>query len=1003
MKGLPYTRTGDMIVAVNPYQWFDKLYTEQQRKIYAQKMVWDKVDNDPRDYLSPHVYETSALAYKGMAFDKVNQSILVSGESGAGKTETVKILMNHIASVQEGPNALSKDSSLIVQRVLDSNPLLEAFGNAKTRRNDNSSRFGKYTQLQFDRKGEVGRPVAKLAGSKCEVYLLEKNRVISHDSEERTFHIFYQLLAAAEDSKAGIWSGLKGKKNEDFKYVGPSSTNIIEGVSDGDQFKHTMDVLSLIGLGDQDIRDFLRTICIVLQLGNLSFGSKIGDDDQSMISSSTELKALAALMDIKESDLTVALTERTMKTRAESYKVPLNAEMARDSADALAKEIYGKMFLWLVSAINKATSAEENYAGMNKDFGIIGLLDIFGFESFAVNRFEQLCINYANEKLQQKFTQDIFRSVQAEYKMEGIPLADIKYDDNTDVLDLIEGRTGLCALLNEECVRPKGSGFAFVNKALAENRMSACLVPNMTNRMCFGIKHYAGEVFYDAEMFVTSNMDTLATDLEDCATKCSNRLIQAAFTEVNDDPTSSSGKATPKRNRSNIMAPTVWTKYKSQLSSLMTNLHETNSRYIRCIKPNTKKKASMMEHTTTVEQLRYAGIVAGVTISRSAFPNRLSNAVVYARYNGMWDKRRYPSAKSRSMSIQEQVKADCEAVMTCLLKQKETADGGKAFVVGKTRTYFRAGALELLESQRITGLDAQAAAIQKAVRGWLIRRYQVQKVRKSEEETAAAIQAEQERQERLARERKEREDKHFQDMKQSYLEIQAIKAKLQEAEEEGKRQVEEAARREAAAIKEQGELDAKATAIDLAAKRELERLQIKLAANLKLIQFLRKENKKVRKSFVKEDLVLKDFDGKCQKLTDRNQESCTVFEDITGDLGTVRAHNDRLLDSWQAAKDLNMDLKDKLQKLQSNYLGTAEQRLELQKTLAIILNTIQDNCKNRNLIETAFCLGHECETEAKCIMAKVEAIELPELFMSDNSDSSRSSCMDSSQVSLKLQ
>jgi hypothetical protein len=229
-----------------------------------------------------------------------------------------------------------------------------------------------------------------------------------------------------------------------------------------------------------------------------------------------------------------------------------------------------------------------------------------------------------------------------------------------------------------------------------------------------------------------------------------------------------------------------------------------------------------------------------------------------------------------------------------------------------------------------------------------------------------------------------------------------MKKKLQEAEEGGKRQVEDAERREAAAKKEKEELDAKVTGIDLAAKSELERLQIKLAANLKLIQYLRKENKKARKSFVKEDTVLKGFGDNCQKLTDRNQESCTFFDDITETLETARDKNDRLLEEWQRAKELNMDMKDKLQKLQSKYLGTAEQRLDLQKTLALILNTVQEGCKNPSLIETAFCLGHECETEAKCIMAKVEAIELPDLFMSDSSDSTRSTSMDSSQVSLKM-
>lgn len=613
-----------MIIAVNPYQWITDLYTDQKRKHYAQKLVWEPSETDPREQLAPHVYETSALSYKGMAHDGLNQSILVSGESGAGKTETVKICMNHIASVQEGPGQ-SSETSPVVQRIIDSNPVLEAFGNAKTRRNDNSSRFGKYLQLQFDHAGGI-RSVSKLVGSKCEVFLLEKNRVAQHEDPERTFHIFYEIVAAPDSVKKGIWDGLAGTTNESFKYVGASETTHIEGESDAEWFSKVCKTLKFVGIDDDDLQKFLRAICIVLQTGNITFG---GDSEKSEITSGKELTALAGLMGIPEADLSPALTVRTMATKGETYKVPLSPDSAKEGADALAKEIYGKIFLWVVKAINGKTCAEEAAAAAGKPlgpkkFGLIGLLDIFGFESFPVNRFAQLCINYANEKLQQKFTEDIFKAVMEEYKFEGIPLDEIKYDDNTDVLALIEGRTGLCALLNEECVRPKGSGEGFVNKALAANKNSPALFANKTDKMSFGVIHYAGRVYYDAENFVDSNKDTLPTDLEDAACKCTNSIIANAFNFEKYQAAAGAGgkKGAPKRQKSNIMAPTVWTKYKTQLSHLMTSLYATQSKYIRCIKPNTVKKPLKMEHKTSVEQLRYAGIVAGVTISRSAFPNR---------------------------------------------------------------------------------------------------------------------------------------------------------------------------------------------------------------------------------------------------------------------------------------------------------------------------------------------------------------------------------------------
>ena len=433
-SGKPYTRTGDIIIAVNPFQWFKEIYTDKVRSRYARVLVWDNIDGDPRSTVEPHVYETSALAYKGLAFDGNDQSILVSGESGAGKTETVKICMNHMASCQQGPKVSSSEMSPVVQRIIESNPLLEAFGNAKTTRNDNSSRFGKYIQLQFD-KGDASQQKFRsrteatcvLAGSKCDAYLLEKNRVISHEPSERTFHIFYQIIAAKDKTK--YWSKLAGTTNESFKFVGATDTDTIEGMKDGEHFENTVRVLEQIGVSGDVLATLMQAIIIVLQLGNITFKSDPKDDDRSDINSTKEFADLCELMCIPEASLEVALTERTMKTRNETYKVPLNPEKAREATESFAKEIYNRSFLWLVRHINDATAADINYkSGTMSGFGIIGLLDIFGFESFVRNRYEQLCINYCNEKLQAKFTEDIFRSVQEEYEREGIPLDEITYD-----------------------------------------------------------------------------------------------------------------------------------------------------------------------------------------------------------------------------------------------------------------------------------------------------------------------------------------------------------------------------------------------------------------------------------------------------------------------------------------------------------------------------------------------------------------------------------------------
>jgi myosin-5 len=771
LASTPYTRTGDIVIAVNPYRWIPGLYSEERMAHYADRLVWDAPrarrsgggGGDARALVEPHAYETSSLAYHDMCVHGLDQSILVSGESGAGKTETVKILMNQLASFQTsgrvdagfhsdededdadddekesgGNNSKLKRkptsfrTSPIVERVLDSNPLLEAFGNAKTVRNDNSSRFGKFLQLQFDAEDPThaayaGKavPSAILAGSRCEVYLLEKSRVVGHEREERTYHIFYQLLAAPEEEKAEIWEGLAGTDNESFAYVGHTDTRVIEGSTDAQRWKETVEALAIVGVKDDRLSNLMRSICVVLQLGNLTFDVCPENEESSIISSDDELVKLAGLMGVETDDIKKALLQRTVEARNEKFTVPLDVVKARDSTDAFAKEIYSQTFDWLVSTINDATCAERNYDRTlsPKEISHIGLLDIFGFESFVVNRFEQLCINYANEKLQQKFTLDIFRSVQEEYEYEGIEVGEIEYPDNTAVLELIEGRMGLINVLNEECIRPKGSDSAFVNKVYSVNGDSDVLVKdNFFRDYQFGIKHYAGQVDYDATNFVTKNTDALPVDLAECSKKCTNDLVKAlGLTKdaLKSDRTKSSARG---RKSGGIVANTVWTKFRNQLSDLMKNIGETRTRYIRCIKPNTQKKPKVMEHLSTVDQLRCAGVVAAVTISRSAFPNRLEHEEVLNRFSALLRGFKPEAVDNGEGELTYQ--PEINRLLTDLLPVSTKPDGspGKApFVAGRTRTYFRAGSLEHLENERVKAFGMYATVIQTQIRGYLSR------------------------------------------------------------------------------------------------------------------------------------------------------------------------------------------------------------------------------------------------------------------------------------------
>jgi len=1027
--GKPYTRTGDIIIATNPFKWFTEIYTEKVRNRYARVLVWDNTEGDPRSTIEPHVYETSALSYKGLAFDGNDQSILVSGESGAGKTETVKICMNHMATCQQGPKATSSAMSPVVQRILESNPLLEAFGNAKTTRNDNSSRFGKYIQLQFD-MGDKSKQEYRsrteatcvLAGSKCDAYLLEKNRVISHEPAERTFHIFYQIVAAKDKSK--YWSKLAGTNNESFRLIGKTDTDTIEGMKDGDHFANTVRVLEEIGIMGDSLMTLMQAIIMVMQLGNLTFKSDPSDDDRSQVSSQKEFSDLCDLMCIPEASFEVALTERTMKTRNETYKVPLNPEKAREATESFAKEIYGRAFLWLVRCINDATAAELNYkSGTMTDFGVIGLLDIFGFESFVRNRYEQLCINYCNEKLQAKFTKDIFRSVQEEYEKEGIPLDEITYDDNADVLTLIESKTGLLAMLNEECVRPKGSDQAFVSKAIAGNKKSPCLFENKMNRMGFGIHHYAGKVMYDAEGFVESNQDTLPTDLAEAALLSSNEILSKHMSNdscqnFKSNATARKGevkRSAPKRAKSNIVAPTIWTKYKSQLSSLMAALELTSSRYIRCIKPNKPKKPALMEHLGTIEQLRCAGVVAAVTLSRSAFPNRLTNDVVRFKYWQLWDKDAYPSKATESMSAAEKLKCDCDALLECALKPlvEINPKTGKPFtisLVGKTKSYFKMGVLEFLESHRSSGLEEHAVTIQKIARGFITRNkingsqnarkngiYIIQRwwramlaknralkvrevMRKNQIKLAAKRKQESEEREwreQIERETREAEESAKKEYKKYENRLEELDEQLREGEERHKDRCGDLGDRLSQAREEAQELKTKLEDELMYAGAEPAKLaaaqKTRLEESKKLIAFIQKENKKLKSSNDKAKREYKKLKETNERLVAANENAGQSFNMLSNQSKKLNNNTSNVNDNIEKFKATNAKLRDDLKARQAFYNAEAQIRLQYQKTLAQILDVFQDNCKDADLVEDVVCVALECESEAKSLLAAAEA------------------------------
>lgn len=1011
-ESLPYTRTGDIVIAVNPYTWLTHLYAEKEQLNYANRLVWEKHDMDARKLVPPHVYEISALCYRGLAAGGQNQSILVSGESGAGKTETVKICMNHMASLQRGPVKATGEvySSPVVKRIVDSNPILEAFGNAKTRRNDNSSRFGKYINLQFARQpstpGEVD--LCNLAGSKCNVYLLEKTRIVGHDEVEGAYHIFYQILNSSDDVKAGLWAGLKGKQCEDYKIVGKlNHVRKIDGMSDAENFEHLTGALKFVGVDGETYKTMFNAIVSVLVLGNIAFQQDPADDEKSQVKTKDVLPLVTDLLGIPPEVLELSFTERTMKTRNEEYKVPVKAAAAKDGCNSFAKEIYARSFLWLVREINSATSAEENYEGGGQsDFGIIGLLDIFGFESFPINGFEQLCINYCNEKLQQKFTKDIFQSVQEEYKYEGINLDDIKYDDNSDVLDLIEGRGGLLAMLNEECVRPSGNDGAFVSKAVSGNKKSKCLIAEMRmGPLEFGIWHYAGKVIYCADGFIGRNTDSLPVDLKKAALASNNDIVanhleNDAMTKTEAKVTEApkpAGKGPPRRGKSNLVSDTVWTKFKTQLNSLMAGLALTSSRYIRCLKPNKFKKALKMQHLTTIDQLRCAGVVAAVTISRSAFPNKLDHEGCLDRFKMMKE-----AGAKEIPDIEEALTDLLDPVLKC-----REEDGKKAFVIGKTKIYFRAGALEFLENERAKHLGKWAIYFQKLTRAYLVRKTLGGLRMKSKAPNAMRIQSwfrclvarkeckKRQKKKKMAGKKKKKQVKaaiKLQAVARGFIvrpkfqaklkekrekerlknEVKDLEDKVREAEMRRMKEVEdarEAAEKEIEAYKAMVAEEKKA---DKEKQKKSAQQQTLIDESGKIIEYLRKENMKLRNQ---NDSMRKDFKSLKEnnaRLMEANASASASFTALNDHAKQLNATNAKLIKNVEAYKQQLEKLKEDLKTRQSYYLAEAEARLAYQKTMAQIVGTIQDKCRDAQLTEDVVIMALECEAEAKSERAALD-------------------------------
>jgi myosin-1 len=571
--------------------------------------------------LQPHVYAVAEEMYRNMLSTHLAQCVLVSGESGAGKTENAKKILSYISAVSSSAD----DGDRLKEQLLKSNPVLEAFGNATTVRNNNSSRFGKYMEIQFTL---AGAPV----GGRVTNYLLEKPRVVSPGEGERNFHIFYQLCAGVQHPDAGArlaGLGIEGGTG-DFQYLGLSTDTQIKGMSDSDEFLEMKDAMADIGLSPDDVDAMFSLTAAVLHLGNVAFlkpkGGGSGKDVRTAIAGGPGMAALekaASLLGIEGAQalLGKALINRTVQAGMDTMVKPLNREEALYTRDAFAKALYSRNFSMLVQHINAQIQAPGDGDHLLK----IGILDIYGFEIFETNSFEQLCINYCNEKLQQLFIELTLKAEQDEYKAEGIEWTPVKFFNNKIVCDLIEAKrpAGIIAFLDEESIFPSASDASLLNKLkknLAKHKHFDFKTQDKKHSgNDFIVKHYAGDVTYSINGFLEKNRDTLFRDLIDAAGASTSSYVRSLFPEAQ----MSASKKRP---------PTAATQFKKSMLDLIKTLMKCEPHYIRCIKPNDDKRAGKYDVDRVLHQAQYLGLLENVKVRRAGFAFRQTFEQFVKRY-----------------------------------------------------------------------------------------------------------------------------------------------------------------------------------------------------------------------------------------------------------------------------------------------------------------------------------------------------------------------------------
>ncbi|KAK7393335.1 hypothetical protein VNO78_21888 [Psophocarpus tetragonolobus] len=664
-----YTYTGNILIAVNPFIRLPHLYDSHMMAQYKGAVFGE---------LNPHPFAVADAAYRLMINEGISQSILVSGESGAGKTESTKLLMRYLAYMGGRTNSAAEGRT-VEQKVLESNPVLEAFGNAKTVRNNNSSRFGKFVEIQFDQRGRI-------SGAAIRTYLLERSRVCQVSDPERNYHCFYMLCAAPPEDIKKYNLG----NPRTFHYLNQSNCFELEGVDELKEYRDTRRAMDVVGISSEEQEAIFRVVAAILHLGNIEFtkGKEIDSSMPKDEKSWFHLQTAAELFLCDAKALEDSLCKRVIVTRDETITKWLDPESAALSRDALAKIVYTRLFDWLVDKIN-------NSIGQDPDSkSLIGVLDIYGFESFKTNSFEQFCINLTNEKLQQHFNQHVFKMEQEEYKKEEIDWSYIEFVDNQDILDLIEKKPGgIIALLDEACMFPRSTHETFAQKLYQTFKNHKRFSKPKLARSDFTICHYAGDVTYQTELFLDKNKDYVVAEHQALlyASKCP--FVSGLF------------PPSPEESSKQSKFSSIGSRFKQQLQALLETLSATEPHYIRCVKPNNLLKPAIFENKNVLQQLRCGGVMEAIRISCAGYPTRKTFDEFADRFGLL-----APEALSGSS---DEVTA-CKRILEKV--------GLKGYQIGKTKVFLRSGQMADLDTRRSEVLGKSANIIQRKVRTFLARR-----------------------------------------------------------------------------------------------------------------------------------------------------------------------------------------------------------------------------------------------------------------------------------------